>query len=104
MRISDWSSDVCSSDLRAAALATETGKDPRLVEVILGESAEIVRYRPGVIVVAHRLGFVSANAGIDHSNIEQVGADDLVLLLPLEPDRSARLLSETIEEIGRANV
>ncbi|MFN4089114.1 MAG: coenzyme F420-0:L-glutamate ligase [Alphaproteobacteria bacterium] len=88
----------------ATALAAQTGKDPRMVEVILGESTEVVRFRPGVIVVAHRLGFVSANAGIDHSNIEQVGADERVLLLPREPDASARRLSDALAERTGARV
>lgn len=88
----------------AEALAAKAAKDPRMVEVILGESAEVVRFRPGVIVVAHRLGFVSANAGIDHSNIEQVGADELVLLLPRDPDGSARRLSDALAERTGARV
>ena len=53
---------------RAQALAAEVGKDPRVVELILRESTEVVRYRKDVLIVAHRLGFVIANAGIDHSN------------------------------------
>ncbi len=63
-----------------------------------------MRFRPGVIVVAHRLGFVSANAGIDHSNIEQIGADELVLLLPRDPDGSARRLSDELAERTGARV
>ena len=70
----------------AVTLARKTGKDPRLVELILRESLAVVRYRPGVIIVEHRLGIVHANAGIDQSNIE--GADR-VLLLPEDPDASA---------------
>src|SRR5207344_427358 len=53
----------------AARLATEVGKDPRLVEVILGESTRVVRSRPNLIIVQHRLGFVMANAGVDQSNV-----------------------------------
>lgn len=70
----------------AVTLAEKTGKDPRLVELILRESIAVVRYRPGVIIVEHRLGIVHANAGIDQSNIE---GDDRVLLLPEDPDASA---------------
>ncbi len=78
---------------RAAELAAEIDKDPRLVELILSESTEVVRSRKGVLVVAHRLGLVLANAGIDASNVEQDGADDgRVLLLPENPDASAALL------------
>jgi coenzyme F420-0:L-glutamate ligase/coenzyme F420-1:gamma-L-glutamate ligase len=76
---------------RAKALAAETGKDPRHVEIILSESSEVVRTRPGLIVVAHRLGFVMANAGIDQSNLDP-GKDERVLLLPRDPDASAAAL------------
>src|SRR5215207_9049206 len=58
-----------SPSQRAQELAIETNKDPRLVELILQESNEILRTRPGVIIVEHRLGFVCANAGIDQSNV-----------------------------------
>ncbi len=73
----------------ARAVAESLGKDPRLVELILAESAEVVRIRPGLIIVQHRLGFISANAGIDQSN---VGEEDVALLLPEDPDASARAL------------
>jgi coenzyme F420-0:L-glutamate ligase/coenzyme F420-1:gamma-L-glutamate ligase len=83
----------------ARTLATAVGKDPRLVEVILRQSTEVVRYRPGVLIVAHRLGLVLANAGVDQSNIEPAGeatgedgGADRVLLLPEDPDRSASRL------------
>lgn len=72
----------------AESLAAETGKDPRLVELVLRESRRVSRKRPGVLVTEHRLGLVSANAGIDQSNIE-AGADQ-ALLLPLDPDGAAR--------------
>ena len=80
-----------SPSQKAKELATETRKDPRLVELILNESNEILRYRPGSIIVEHRLGFVCASAGIDHSNVNNLGgsAEDWVLLLPENPDRSA---------------
>src|ERR1700749_2682928 len=55
---------------RAVVLAGETGKDARVVELILAESTEVLRYRPGVLIVAHRLGLVLANAGIDRSNVD----------------------------------
>lgn len=77
---------VCPSP-EACALAAETGKDPRLVELILSESQRVSRKRKGVLVTEHRLGFVSANAGIDQSNIE--GGNQAALLLPLDPDGSA---------------
>lgn len=76
---------------RARELAIEVNKDPRLVEVILRESAAVIRQRRDVLIVEHRLGFVMANAGVDASNIEQgVGAEGArVLLLPTDPDAAA---------------
>ncbi len=82
---------------RAARLAAEIGKDPRLVEAILRESVAISRYGHGVLIVRHRLGFTSANAGIDHSNVGPEG-DDWVLLLPQDPDASARRLRAELEK------
>ncbi len=77
---------------RARDLAATVDKDPRLVEVILSESDEVVRAKPGVLVVAHHLGLVLANAGVDHSNVKQNEAQEKVLLLPVDPDRSAEQL------------
>ena len=74
---------------RAVALAAEVGKDPRLVETILSESTRVVRHRPNLLIMEHRLGFVMANAGVDHSNLAAPGAPDQVLLLPRDPDASA---------------
>ena len=92
---------------RAHALAKETQKDARLVELILQESNEVLRTRLGVIIVEHRLGFVCANAGIDHSNVnpplsmgEGLGIrEDWVLLLPENPDRSAENICRQVEGI-----
>ncbi len=81
---------------RAMALAAEIDKDPRFVEVVLSESKRVVRHRPGLLIVEHRLGFVMANAGIDHSNIPTGDGDDRVLLLPEDPDGSARALRQRI--------
>jgi coenzyme F420-0:L-glutamate ligase/coenzyme F420-1:gamma-L-glutamate ligase len=72
---------------RAIELAEAVQKDPRLVEVILTESTEVVRFAPGVLIVAHRSGCVMANAGVDASNLEpDVYAGERVLLLPLDAD------------------
>ncbi|TXS95499.1 coenzyme F420-0:L-glutamate ligase [Parahaliea maris] len=81
---------------RAATIAAQADKDPRQVECILRESREVLRVRPGVIIVEHRLGFVMANAGIDRSNIEQPDGDPRVLLLPEDPDRSAETLRKAL--------
>lgn len=80
---------------RAEALAAETDKDPRLVELILNESKAVSRKRKGVLVTEHRLGFVSANAGVDQSNIE--AGDEAALLLPLDPDRDAAAVRAEIK-------
>ncbi len=78
---------------RAVELARVTGKDPRLVEVILGESSEVLRARPNVMIVRHRLGYVMAQAGVDRSNVP---GDDRVLLLPVDPDGSAERLRDRL--------
>jgi coenzyme F420-0:L-glutamate ligase / coenzyme F420-1:gamma-L-glutamate ligase len=80
--------------VRAQRLAAEVHKDPRLIEVILGESRRVVRHRPGVLIVEHRLGFILANAGVDHSNIDPEAGAEPVLLLPHDPDGSAAKLCE----------
>jgi coenzyme F420-0:L-glutamate ligase/coenzyme F420-1:gamma-L-glutamate ligase len=84
---------------RAVDLAQITQKDPRLVEVILSESNTVLRTRPGTIVVEHRLGFVCASAGVDHSNVRGAGdqPEDWVLLLPEDPDASAKALRQHLE-------
>jgi coenzyme F420-0:L-glutamate ligase/coenzyme F420-1:gamma-L-glutamate ligase len=79
----------------AIELAVRSDKDPRLVELILRESEEVSRVRPGVIIVRHRLGFTCANAGIDRSNVGPDG-EEWVLLLPLDPDASARTIRVTL--------
>jgi coenzyme F420-0:L-glutamate ligase/coenzyme F420-1:gamma-L-glutamate ligase len=81
----------------AEALARETEKDPRLVEVILGESRRVVRRRPNVLIVEHRLGFVMANAGVDQSNLGTAEGRELALLLPIDPDASAERLRAALK-------
>jgi coenzyme F420-0:L-glutamate ligase/coenzyme F420-1:gamma-L-glutamate ligase len=82
----------------ALELAEESLKDPRLVELILRESREVVRVRPGLIVVEDVRGFICANAGIDRSNIQQPEDGEEVALLPLDPDASASSVREQIAE------
>jgi coenzyme F420-0:L-glutamate ligase / coenzyme F420-1:gamma-L-glutamate ligase len=87
---------------RARALAAEVQKDARLVEVILRQSRKVLRHRPGVLIVEHKLGFVLANAGVDQSNVDPRHGVKPVLLLPEDPDRSARLLHEGLRlELGK---
>lgn len=81
---------------RALDLARITGKDPRLVEVILGESVEVIRAAPRVLIVRHRLGFVMANAGVDASNVKCERLREPVLLLPSDPDADAARLRECL--------
>lgn len=83
---------------QAIEIAGAIGKDPRLVELVLAESTEVVRAQKGVMITRHRLGLVMANAGIDCSNL---GPDqsDSALLLPLDPDASATAIADTIESV-----
>jgi coenzyme F420-0:L-glutamate ligase/coenzyme F420-1:gamma-L-glutamate ligase len=83
---------------RAVELAAAVGKDPRIIEVILSESNEVVRHAHGVLIVAHRLGFVMANAGVDQSNIRHPDGGERVLLLPENPDASCIRLKNRIDE------
>jgi len=80
--------------------ASLTDKDPRLLELILSESQKVLRTRHNLIIVVHRLGFVCANAGIDHSNVSGPWGkpEDWVLLLPENPDESARQIRQRMEE------
>lgn len=80
----------------ALRLAEATAKDARLVELILQESSEVLRHRPGLLIVVHRLGFVLANAGIDHSNVDH---DARVLLLPVDPDGSAARIRSEVKRL-----
>ena len=91
---------------RAVELAGVTTKDPRLVELILQESSEILRTRLGMIIVEHRLGFVCANAGIDHSNVkgEEINGEEWVLLLPKDPDDSASKIRQVLEDAFRVRL
>ena len=81
---------------RARSIAAEVRKDPRLVEVILSESTEILRQKPDVLIVVHRLGFIMANAGVDQSNVGGPDSDQ-VLLLPENPDASAAALKQRLD-------
>ncbi len=91
---------------RAEQLAESAKKDPRLLELILRESNEVLRVRGELIIVEHRLGFVCANAGIDHSNVCGLGdaQEDWVLLLPEDPDASAARLREALESASGARI
>jgi len=81
---------------RALELADATHKDARLIEVILSESTEVLRQHKDILIVAHRLGFVMANAGVDQSNVAPNGGDR-VLLLPRDPDASCAALKAAFD-------
>ena len=95
--------DSVTPSTAALSLAREVEKDPRFVELVLRESKHVVRKKPGVLIVEHRLGFVHANAGIDQSNIDHSQAER-VLLLPENPDASAEKLRQGIEQALGARV
>ena len=86
--------------LLANGISSSYNKDPRLMELILSESKRIVRMENGIIIVESNHGFVCANAGIDESNVQ----DGYATLLPEDPDRSANLLKERIEQKTGKNI
>lgn len=91
--------------VRALSLSKKCEKDPRFVEVVLRESREVLRARPGLLVVEHRLGFVCANAGVDRSNVgTREGEGEWVLLLPADPDASCRALRDRLRQSAGADV
>ncbi len=81
---------------RSIAIAKEQEKDPRVVELILNESTEILRNSRGIIIVETNQGLVCANAGIDQSNVED-GYNHAVLL-PIDPDKSARKIKASLKK------
>ncbi len=91
---------------KALELSEKSQKDARIVELMLRESNEVLRIRVGTIIVEHKLGFVCANAGIDHSNVHGGGneKEEYVLLLPENPDLSARNIREYIKREAGVNV
>jgi coenzyme F420-0:L-glutamate ligase/coenzyme F420-1:gamma-L-glutamate ligase len=91
--------DVTPSTM-ATTFATELGRDPRLIEVILRESRRVVRMDRGVLVTETRHGWVCANAGVDQSNVDT----DMVALLPEDPDRSARAFRDAVRAQTGADV
>jgi coenzyme F420-0:L-glutamate ligase/coenzyme F420-1:gamma-L-glutamate ligase len=86
----------------AITLSKQIDKDPKFIQAILNESKKVVRYRMGVLIVEHKLGFIHANAGIDRSNIDQ--EQDIVLLLPEDPDASAKAISKSLTKFFTKNI
>lgn len=91
--------DLVQPGREALELAQRIGKDPRLVQLVLDESREVVRTGPGLLIVEQRNGLICANAGIDRSNIQQGKEGEWVALLPLDPDLSARRLQDRLVEL-----
>jgi coenzyme F420-0:L-glutamate ligase/coenzyme F420-1:gamma-L-glutamate ligase len=87
---------LVSPSAEALDIGRQTQKDPRFIEVILRESQRVVRHRPNVVIVEHKLGFVMANAGIDRSNVDPSAGIEPVLLLPRDPDKSCAALRARI--------
>ena len=85
----------------AVSVATQWQKDARLVEVVLQQSARIVRMDHGVVITETKHGLICANAGVDASNIP---GDDAVALLPMDPDASARRIRDEIRAANKADV
>lgn len=93
----------------AAEIAERVQKDPRLVQLILSESSAVSREAPGVLIVRHRLGLVSANAAIDTSNAAPADCPEderpnWVLLLPVDPDKSAEALRDQLATRSEARI
>jgi coenzyme F420-0:L-glutamate ligase/coenzyme F420-1:gamma-L-glutamate ligase len=88
----------------AIALAAEVGKDPRIVQVVLSDSAKVVRSRPNLMIMQHRLGFVMANAGVDQSNVAEADGHQRALLLPLDPDGSAAAIRDALAPAANVGV
>lgn len=84
----------------ALKIAGVTEKDPRFVEAVLSESKKVLRMRYNTLIVEHKLGFICANAGIDHSNVHGEWGEeaDWILLLPENPDQSAELLRQGLQK------
>lgn len=89
--------DEVEPEKRAKYLAGQCDKDPRLMQLIIDESSDVLRIRKGVIIVQHRLGYVHANAGIDKSNLP-VSERERVLLLPEDPDASSQTIRQKLQE------
>jgi coenzyme F420-0:L-glutamate ligase / coenzyme F420-1:gamma-L-glutamate ligase len=92
--------------LQAIELADSIEKDPRLIELVLQESNQVLRTRVGTVIVEHKLGFICANAGIDHSNVAGAGDpnEEWVLLLPENPDASAHMIREKLESWSAVHI
>jgi coenzyme F420-0:L-glutamate ligase / coenzyme F420-1:gamma-L-glutamate ligase len=90
--------DTTKVGLKARLISLVTHKDPRFVQLVLEESTQVLRVKENTLIVEHKNGFVCANAGIDHSNVDENNQENLFLLLPVNPDLSAQLIRAEIEQ------
>ena len=95
--------DSVTPSAEARRIAGVTGKDARLVEIILRESSQVVRMKPGVLIVRHKLGWVCAQGGVDQSNIDH-GDGERALLLPEDPDGSACHVRDQLYDLKKVCV
>lgn len=95
--------DTVHPSEKAKELSGLTGRDPRLCQVYLDESSEVIAVHGRMVVTRHKLGFVCTGSGVDRSNVAP-GRDEVVVLLPKDPDRSARLIRENIRQRCGKNV
>jgi coenzyme F420-0:L-glutamate ligase / coenzyme F420-1:gamma-L-glutamate ligase len=84
---------------RAHELGAQQGRDPRAIQVVLDQSAEVLRAERGVLICRTRHGFVCANAGVDASNASPDGEAEMLILLPRDPDASARRIRARLREL-----
>jgi len=98
-------STIIPSD-EALEIAKSSNKKPQLIELILRESKKVIRVNQHAIITEHKLGFISANAGIDHSNVmgKSGKQGDWYLLLPKDPDNSAKLIRDYINSAENVNI
>lgn len=91
---------------QALELEKITQKDPRFIELVLGESKKVIRVRQNTLIVEHKKGFICANAGIDHSNIgeDEELSEEWALLLPLDPDKSAASIRRNLENYFKKKI
>jgi coenzyme F420-0:L-glutamate ligase/coenzyme F420-1:gamma-L-glutamate ligase len=98
--------ETVKPSLKAIEIGTRCEKDPRFIELVIQESKSVLRVRVGTIIVEHKLGFICANAGIDHSNVcsENNTSENFVLLLPKNPDKSAQIIKKRLDSFFGVNI
>jgi coenzyme F420-0:L-glutamate ligase / coenzyme F420-1:gamma-L-glutamate ligase len=103
VRLDDVTAGERAHELAAQDGGLGEGRDPRAIQVVLDESAEVLRAARGVLISRTRHGFVCANAGVDASNASADGEPDMLILLPRDPDASARRIRARLRELAGAD-